>query len=212
MNTFTLFLVLLCIFSNVEAQSTKSTSNGSLPVLFQSKLDQAKMQFVKPEGLIEAPLINKPSLHYEYALKVPKGDVEIRYSIWPLTKDLFDVYDSRQKKDGDSVLHPNKIHKLIAASAISKISGGINPQGVNLKPLKQENVRKDFNADIGYMYSGPIASPFGQYNTFSFIVILHKDNIADAYIIYLFKDEDTMLESFAKISSNRAIFNALKFK
>jgi len=212
MKTLLLYLAALCIFLNVKAQSKNSAPATTLPVIFQSKLDQAKMQFKKSDGMTEVPLISNPTMHYEYALKVPKTDVEIRYSIWPLTKDLFDAYDRRQKKNGDSVLHPNKIHKLVAATAISKMSGTISPGQVVLRPFNPKNVKKDFNADNGYMYSGQIASSFGQDNTFSFMVILHKDNIADAYIIYLFKNEGTMLDAFAEISENDKIFKALTFK
>lgn len=201
---------LLCLLLNaVKAQS----DNGTLPAEFQKKLNEANMSFVKPDGVTEIPVVKTNKINYDYALKLNDRNVEIRYAIRPLSKEVFEAYENRQKKDGDTVLNPNKIHRLLSPMMYSAISGGkVESKAVLIQYFKPETVKRSAGADVGTMSSGPLGSDWAQAYNFGFYVMLHKDNLADAYIYYLFENEKQMVETFKKITSNNALLYALKFK
>ena len=201
---------LVCLLLNIaKAQS----STDALPAGFQKKLDDAKMSFVKPDGVTEIPVIKNNKLTYDYALKMNDKNVEIRYVIRPISKQLFDMYENREKKDGDTVLNPNKIYKIITPLMYSRISGGkLTPKSVSIDYFEPKSIKSNAGADIGSMSSGAVGSDWAQNYNFGFHVMLHKDNVADAYIFYLFKDEKQMVDTFKEMTGNRSLFYALKFK
>jgi len=201
---------LLCLLLNiVKAQSDIST----LPAEFQKKLNEANMSFSKPDGVTETPTIKSDKVNYDYAVKVNGKNVEIRYALRPIPKEVFDVYENREKKDGDSVLNPNKIHRILTPMMYSVISGGkLASKAVTIQYFSPESIKKSAGADVGSMSRGPLGSDWAQVYNFGFYVMLHKDNLADAYIFYLFETEEQMLDIMMEITSNDALFNALKFK
>lgn len=201
---------ILCLFCQV---SIAQSGNSALPTDFQKKLDEAKMTFVKPEGLSEIPVVKTDKVNYDYALKLNNRNVEIRYAIRPISKEIFAMYDNRVKKEGDTVLNPNKIHRMLTPMMYSRISGGkITPQKISVQYFKPESIKTNAGADVGSMSTGPLGSDWAQAYTFGFYVMLHKDNLADAYIFYLFEDEKQMVDTFKEMTTNNALFYALKFK
>ena len=140
-------------------------------------------------------------------------NVEIRYAVRPISKEIFAMYDNREKKKGDTVLNPNKIHRMLTPMMYSRISGGkITPQKVSVQYFKPESVKTNAGADVGSMSTGPLGSDWAQDYAFGFFVMLHKDNLADAYIFYLFEDEKQMVDTFKEMTTNNALFYALKFQ
>ncbi|MGY4385132.1 hypothetical protein ACVWYN_002168 [Pedobacter sp. UYP24] len=201
---------MLCLFYQFSiAQSV----NNALPAEFQKKLDEAKMTFVKPEGATEIPVIKTEKVGYDYAIKLNAKNVEIRYAVRPISKEIFTMYENRQKKEGDTVLNPNIIHRILTPMMYSRISGGkISPQKVSIQYFKPESIKTSAGADVGTMSSGPLGADWAQTYNFGFYVMLHKEYLADAYIFYLFEDEKQMVDAFKEITANNAVLYALKFK
>jgi hypothetical protein len=201
---------LLCLFYQV---SIAQSGNKGLPAEFQKKLDEAKMTFIKPEGVSEISPVKTDRVSYDYALKMNDRNVEIRYAVRPLSKEIFDMYEKREKKEGDTVLNPNIIHRMLTPMMYSIISGGkITPQKISIQYFKPESIKTSAGADVGSMSSGPLGSDWAQSYAVGFYVMLHKDNIADAYIFYLFEDEKQMADTFKEMTANKPLFYALKFK
>jgi len=197
------------LFNLANAQS----GTEALPADFQKRLDEASMSFVKPAGVTAIPVIKGDKLNCDYALKMNDKKVEIRYLIRPLSKPLFEMYDNRVKKDGDSVLNPNKIYKIITPLLYSKISGGkLTPKTVSIDYFQPESIKSNTGADVGSMSTGAVGSDWAPGYNFGFHVMLHKDNVADAYIFYLFQDEKQMVDTFKEMTGDKSLFYALKFK
>lgn len=70
-----IILGLLGLTSGVYGQNYKK---------FKSILDDCGMNFTMPDGVKECKIIENDDMEYEYALKYPDKDFEVRYSIRPI--------------------------------------------------------------------------------------------------------------------------------
>nr|WP_068890628.1 hypothetical protein [Pedobacter panaciterrae] len=183
------------------------------PGIFQKKLNDAKVVFVQPGNADPVPVLKNELAHYDYAIKLRGKNVEVRYSIWPLTEEAYTMYDKREKKEGDSVLHPNKLHKIVTYNLFNRISGNKNNmKSIHIQKLNNEGVKKDFGADVGSMYMGPVVQSFDKDHKYGFFLIFHKDNAGDIYILYLFENQEEMSKLQQEVTSDSSLFKAIKFK
>jgi hypothetical protein len=169
---------------------TVATNAQTLPDAFQQLLNQTNMQFSMPQDFEATPIINNGDVAYDFALKSVTAELEIRYRIWPI--------DKNQK-------NPNDLYGPMMTTMGLNISNGkiIQPQ-----QYPTESVKSEFSADAGSTGLVPIDSQFGKGFKLCVISVIHKDNVADAYVFYLYNDPKTIMQALT--SGN--IFHALKFK
>ena len=201
-----LFSLLLLIAASVNAQTQTSEA-------FLKKLNDAKAVFSPSANAEAVPVVKNNLVHYDYAFKVKGKNVEVRYIIWPFTAEAYAIYNNREKKDGDSVLHPDLLHRIVGAQLFNRIAGDTaNTRKVQLQKLNSEGVKKDFGADHGGMYMGPVAPDFAKDYKFGFFMLFHKDNAGDIYVLYLFNDQEAMFKEQQEITNDQSIFKAIRFK
>ena len=206
-------ILMMIIFISINSYSQSSVSNETTPEIFEKMLKDADLLFVRPAGSVSVDQVAHSPVKYEYALFLKGKDVEVRYSIWPLSKGMFEIYERREKKTGDTILHPNKIHKVMAQFAFSQISGGKIPQArVKLNSYTSVVAKKEFGADAAYMFMGPIDSKYSNKYQFGFFVVLQKDFAGYAFVSYLFPDQKAMFDQMQDIANNHEVFKALIFK
>ncbi|HMI03702.1 MAG TPA: hypothetical protein VK541_14560 [Pedobacter sp.] len=99
----TLLLSLLLLFTISLHAQTQS------PDVFLKKVNDAKAVFVPSANAEPVPVVKNRLAHYDYAIKLKGKNVEVRYIIWPFTEKAYAIYNNREKKEGDSVLHPDKL-------------------------------------------------------------------------------------------------------
>ncbi len=169
-----------------------SFKSDKLPETFQNLLDRSQLVFEKPEGLIFVKPIENRQMNYEYAVKYPDKNFEVRYAIRPLD-ELIKAHNEKEakKKPGDINIHPNKLYKSLLQVNTLNISGGEMPEVTN---FGKEAVIKEFNADWGAASFVEVGKEFGQEYKYCMLVALHKDNVADAYIFYLSDTEENFDE------------------
>ena len=143
-------------------------------------------------------------MHYEYALKHPDKNFEIRYAVMPLDS-VFLQYDSleKNKNPGDVNLNPNKLYYGAFLATMANISGG-KPPKVEVYP--NDAVKNEFNADWGAFGLCEVRGEFGKGYKYCMAVAIHKDNFADAYYFYL-TDNAADFQALLPL-----VFHALKFK
>ena len=171
----------------------------NLPKTFTDLLDQGNMTFENPIGLDAIKIIENDQMNYDYAVKYPTKNFEVRYAIRPLKTLLKDYKD---KGTGGNV-HPNNLYSTLFQTTALNISGGQFPE-INI--YDKDAVKEEFNADWGASAFVQTVKEFGQNYKYCMIVGIHKDNFADAYIFYL--SDNT--EDFEKLAG--PVFHALKFK
>lgn len=180
-----------------------SFQEEKLPKTFTKLLDRGKMTFSKPNGFIEVPTIENDQMNYEYALKYPDKNFEVRYAIRPLDIAMKEYKKSiKNKKEGELILHPNKYYSPSLQATVLNISGGQLP---TITQFDKHAVKNEFNADWGATTFVTVGEEFGQSYKYSVVVAIHKDDIADAYIFFL---SDTKVD-FDK--NMQTAFHSLRF-
>ena len=170
---------------------------------FQQICEKTDMTFTIPDGFMPVKVKKNPDVLYQYAVKHKSKKVEIRYSIFSL-KDEVKEYNEYLKHKNDKanikmvLTDPNKGYELFAATVVMNISQSENTKGIT--EFKPEAVKHDFNADWGTSFYIENNSEYGKGYKYSCVVAIHKHNIANAFIVYLFDDgkeiKDEMLSSF----------------
>jgi hypothetical protein len=180
---------------------TSFKSDNSLPETFNELLKRSGLVFDSPLGLIPVKIIENRQMNYEYALKYPNKNFEIRYAIRPLDY-LLNQFE-KSKKSGEISINPNKLYSSSLQATVLNISGG---KLTDIAQFDKNAVKQDFNADWGATTFLDVGKEFGQNYKYCMDVAIHKDNLADVYIFYL---------SDTKIGFNELIepaFHSLKFK
>ncbi|MFV0418682.1 MAG: hypothetical protein ACK5KT_08140 [Dysgonomonas sp.] len=173
------------------------------PEKVKDLLDKAGMTLNVPEGLIEAEIIENNHMNYEYALKHPKGEFEIRYAIRPLGEMVKDHEEwEKNKKEGDIRIHPNEMYPAVGSAVAFNISGKM----ANLSPFDDEAVKKEYYADKGGVTSVEPRDSFANGYKTCLMIVIQKDNVATAYIFLLANDKEALVKALTQASYS------LKFK
>ncbi len=191
-----LFFILFIFFS---------FNTVTLPIAFSSLLSRSQLVFVKPDSLVEVKCIFNYQMNYDYALKYPGKRFEIRYAILPMDSEII-RYEKRRKK-GEKGIHPNKSSESVYKATLFNIGmeGASNLQLPGITYFDTNAVRNEFHASWGATALADLGPEFGQKYNYCVAMILHKDNIADAYVFYLFDDKKDM-------NLVKKYFYALKFQ
>ena len=143
-----------------------------------------------PPNFRAAPVLNNENVVYDFAIKSNTTELEIRFRIWPVEK--------KEK-------NPNALYVPMLVTMGLNISNG---QMMKPRQYPTESVKKEFRADAGSSGLVPVSSEFGKGYKQCLISVIHKDNIADAYVFYLYNEQKTIL---AALTTDN-IYHALKFK
>ena len=164
----------------------------NLPPTFISVLASGKLTFEKPSDFKEVKIIENRQMNYEYAIKHPKKNFEVRYAIRPLD-ELMRQYEENMKNKGpdDVYISPNNLYATLFQVTALNISGGQDP---NIIEFNEEAVKNEFNADWGATTIVEVGKEFGQKYKYCMLVAIHKDNCADAYYFYLSDNKEQIGE------------------
>lgn len=189
MKTLLLPFLLLSALS-ISAQTT----------YFDSLLMRAHLVFEAPKDFIPTEPIENGQMNWEASYKHPTLDFEVRYAIRPMDV-LLEEYAGfeREKKEGDILIHPNSLFASLYKVTLLNISGG---QMVRHSEFHPEAVREEFNADWGAVAGTTTGAEFGQGYEYCLFVMLHKQNLGEAYIFFMADDSDLILKEMEPIFHN----------
>ena len=161
------------------------------------------MVFESPDSLASTPVVFTRALRYDYAIKYPHKNFEVRYMVKP-SDNAWKEYDLHKKdiKKGDINTNPDSIYLSAFQTIILNVSGGLPA----IKEFDKNSVKQEFNADWGGTVALIPRKDFGQNYNYCMIVALHKSHLGEAYIFYLADSAEGFNESVAPV------FHALKFK
>jgi hypothetical protein len=160
-----------------------------IPDNFNSLLTRAGMSFSAPKGGIETPVLPNQQLNYDYAVKYPGNNTEIRYLVQPMDEAIA-AYEEKErtKKAGQINIHPNKSYMVGLQAILYNLSGGkhvmINEPG---KVISKSGYNADWSADA---WLEPVGEFSGGY-PFCKVIAIHKDN---AYYFYLTKSKTSSID------------------
>lgn len=172
---------LISIASNIYGQSFSE---------FQSLLDNCGMNFNKPNGFMESKVIDNNDMDYDYALKYPDKDFEVRYAIRPIRYKHYANDTIRNAMENQRAFR-NAQYEIILHTIILNITGGVD---YNIQVFDKDAVKKEFNADWGATTFVELHSDFGKGFKYCMIVAIHKNDVADAYYFYLSNSKDKFMD------------------
>ena len=161
-----------------------------LPKTFQQLLTQTNMQFSIPPDFTSTTVIQNGDVVYDFAIKSKTSSLEIRYRIWPV--------DKKQK-------NPNALFEPMLVTMGLNISDG---KVMKPHPYPAESVKKEFGADAGSTGLTITHSDFGKGYKQCMISVIHKDDVADAYVFYLYNTQNEIMGAV----TNEKVYHALRFK
>ena len=177
-----LFLLLLSLGLPVAVQAGE---------LFNSLLQESSMQWSKPDGFKEVAIVENEYLPYEKAVARADGELEIRYALRPLARMTIDYDDPH-----GALPDPNHIFQRVFQALTGNLSVGGNTPS---REYKVEEAKSKFGADWAGMSIFDVDQKFAKGFKGAMLLAMHKNHIADAYIIFLFKDYE---KAKAQINAN----------
>ncbi|MFD2787903.1 hypothetical protein [Hymenobacter rubripertinctus] len=189
----------------LPAPVTADTPVSALPAGFRAALAAGHLTFQPPAGTLPTPVLKNAQMDYDYAVRMPGQQVEIRYAIRPLNG--LPAEDQQGEDEGEVLVDPNMLYSSLLTVVALNISGGQEPATQEFSP---ETVQQKFGADWGATTKVSAGKEFGPGYAYCLVVALHKHNAADAYCFYLFneqKDLNLLLDDPAA-----DVFHALRFR
>ncbi|MDB5158510.1 MAG: hypothetical protein JWR50_3217 [Mucilaginibacter sp.] len=207
-------LNLLIILLFTAAISHAQTATDSTEIKFQKVLEDNKMEFTMPVGTVKIPLVKNMQVRYDYAVKFKDKPIEIRYSVFSLG-DRIAQYKKflKDKPPGSSMVDPNASSKTFAYTVALNVGGGTMDPAIGFNAFPPEHVKPEFGADWGGTWIIPIKNnSFGTDYKYGIMISLHRDDVADAYIIYLGNSGQELFNMFKENMALGGLFYSLKFK
>jgi hypothetical protein len=177
------------------------TINGQDLTEFMSTLKDCGMNLNIPSGFIESKVISNDDMGYEYAVKYPDKDFELRYAVRPIRYKIY-ANDTIRKDMEDQRAFRNSAYATIFETVMLNITGGVEYE---VQAFDVSAVKKEFNADCGATSFVELKSDFGKGFKYCMMVTIHKDDVADAYYFYLSNSKDKFSENM------KPLFHTLQF-
>jgi hypothetical protein len=116
----------------------------------------------------------------------------------------------KDKPPGSSMIEPNQTSKAIAYAVAINVGGGVRDPTVRFKPFPAEHIKPEFGADWGGTWVIPIKNnSFGTDYKFCIMTVLHRDDVADAYVMYLGNTPQELVDMFRPTQAWVAYFMPL---
>jgi hypothetical protein len=207
-------LNLLTILFFITAIANAQLATDSTIIKFKKVLDDNKMVFTIPTGTTQVPVVKNKQVRYDFAVKFTDKPIEIRYSIFSLSARFaeYKIFLT-EHAPGSTMVNPNNSYKAFSYTVALNVGGGSMDPTIGFNPFPPEHVKPEFGADWGGTWIIPIKNTsFGTDYKFCIMISLHRDDVADAYIMYLGNSREELFEMFKGNGALGGLFYALKFK
>ncbi len=155
-----------------------ATSNGQAD--FGQLLAESGLEFSMPAGFEEIPLTPNSLLQHERAIRSKVGNLEVRYVIRPIGRVEI-AYDDPHS----AAPQPNDLFAMLFDTLTIRLSGGGHAPDNRYPP---EQARDLFNAHWASASVFDVVPELTRDFSQALLVAIHKNDLADAYVIYLFDD------------------------
>ena len=168
LNTFILIVALT--FSHALAAA----------ITFEDLLNEAALEFTEPEAYSDVQPEANTVFPYERALRRQDEALEIRYAIRPIARVRVEYEDPH-----NAAPDPNHLFAMMFRALVDNLAaGGDTP----LQEFSTEQARDQFNADWAAAAVFDVSENFSRRFKQGLLIAMHKNDQADAYMIFLFDD------------------------
>ena len=152
----------------------------ALPSTFEELAAGVGLGYTRPDGFVDTPVVINSLWAYEHAVLEPDSNIEIRYSVRPIAR-MEIAYDDPHSNAPD----PNHIFPMMFQTLIGLLSDGRHTPSREYPP---DQARSRFNSDWAAAALFDVDPRFSDRHKIALMIAIHKNNLADAYTIYLFND------------------------
>jgi hypothetical protein len=204
MKIFHAFIALLFIAATTHAQS----KNGNVD--FNQIVNKIGMTFSTPKGSVKAAVVKNKQIAYQYAVKYPDHNLEIRYLVMPSAgKATKAPVASPGNKSASQINDP---FDMFCMDLATKAGGGIKDPQIQVAGFDPAQGKKEFGADKITFWMIPVKNnSFGTEYKFCNMVAMHKENGANAFVFYLANSLQDITKAFGEIGPRNVYYN-LKYK
>lgn len=188
------FLIALVLFST---HADPAERPGGAPLTFERLLVESGLELLVPDGLAAVGVRPNEQFIYDRAYASADGALEIRYAVRPLGRLRVDYEDPHS-----SAPDPNHMFPLMFQSVVAALSGGRHSPTREYPPGR---AREKFNADWAAAAVFDTDAGFATDHRQALVIAMHKNALADAYVIFLFDDYEPVAQ---RIDAN---LSALRF-
>lgn len=163
---------------------------------FQTLLAEAGIEFRSSPDFVPCQVRENSVLRYQYAERSPSGDLEVRYRI-----DSFARLEAERKAAAAGMemlasVSLDQMHITNFMAMIFNLSGGMFAEPTVLKP---ETTTLLYGADWSALGFIRLANnDFALDYDSAYVLAIHKDGVADVYVIGLYNDISGEPEYFDK--------------
>lgn len=163
---------------------------------FQALLAEAGIEFRPPPDYVPCPVPENSVFRYQHAVRSPSGELELRYRI-----DSFARLEVERKAAaaGMEVLASvslDQLHVTNFMAIVFNLSGGMFVEPTVFKP---ETTTLLYEADWSALCFMRLANnDFSPDYDSAFVLAIHKDGVADVYVIGLYTDISGATGNFDK--------------
>lgn len=163
---------------------------------FQMLLAETGVEFSFTPDFIPCPVFENSVFHYQYAERSPSGELEVRYRI-----DSFARLEAERKTADTgmemlSSVSLDRMHTANFMAILLNLSGGMFADPAVLKP---ETSALLYGADwcaLGFIRLA--SNDFAPDYDSAYALAIHKDGVADVYVIGLYNDISGEAKRFDK--------------
>lgn len=152
----------------------------SVPASFRDLVAGVGLSYSQPEGFSDTPVLANPLWAYEHAVHSPEAGMEIRYVVRPIERMRIAYSDPHSNAP-----EPNHIFPMLFQTLIGLLSDGKHTPSREYPP---QQARAKFNAEWAAAALFDVDRRFATEHALALMVAMHKSDLADAYVIYLFDD------------------------
>ncbi|WP_061216359.1 MULTISPECIES: hypothetical protein [Leptospira] len=192
---FVLVFISILVFTDcvyLEKRRSRELVDNFQEVLKDSKV---LIRQIVPPSFKPVPINRKVFFRYDYALISEVEGIEIRYTIHSIPARL-KAFEELKRNRPDAILVPPKKDDYLTHFFVNLQNlTGSNPENIyHLKDFPKKSVKTEFGADWGNISYLGLNPDYDKDYQFCELVVLHKDDVADVYIMYLSKDREKLVK------------------
>lgn len=179
-----LILLLILCFINFSSLAQEPNSIED----FKKLLKEHSAKFNLPKDFTEAPIKASESFPYVYAIKHTEQKFEIRY-LWYSIQAIRTELDKLDSINTD----PNLIYQVMTYTTVMNLIEGPLQE---IRQFPAEYAKETFGADDCAMTAFPFKSELEIGYRGCGMFVIHKKDIADLYLFFLFDDNSVFEENY----------------
>jgi hypothetical protein len=163
---------------------------------FQSLLAETGIEFQPTPDFVSCPVLENNVFRYQYAMRSPSGELEMRFRIDSFARLEAECKTGMEEVDMLTRVSLNKSYTANFVALIHNLSGGRFVEPTVIKP---ESTALLYDADWSALcFLRLVDNGFAANHDSAYVLAIHKDGVADVYVIGVYNDKNGTTGDFDK--------------